>query len=152
MNQFHNQGLQIRAKLTHLLAKINERKFSLKPLLKRCLPVLFAISFATVLLLDNLQSTAQLPPQLPSSATIIQPDILQPRQLPRQEIRGVWVSTNDFNIMRTRSGLKDAVSQLRRLNFNTIYPVVWNSGYTKFPSVTATRAGIPFFFKGTDGQ
>ena len=151
MNQFHNQGLQVRAKLADLFGKLSGRKFPLKQLLKRSFLLVFAISFSTVLLLDNLQSFAQFP-QLPSSATIIQPEILQPRQLPRQEIRGVWVSTNDFNVMKTRSGLKDAVNQLRRLNFNTIYPVVWNSGYTKFPSYTAKRAGIPFFFKGTDGQ
>ena len=151
MNQFHNQGLQVRAKLADLFGKLSGRKFPLKQLLKRSFLLVFAISFSTVLLLDNLQAFAQFP-QLPSSATIIQPEILQPRQLPRQEIRGVWVSTNDFNVMKTRSGLKDAVNQLRRLNFNTIYPVVWNSGYTKFPSYTAKRAGIPFFFKGTDGQ
>ncbi len=157
MNKFQNQSLQVRARLVNLFKKLNCRKLSLKRLLKRSLPLVFAISFSTVLLLDNLPSFAQFTP-----ATIIQPDIiqpeiiqpqiLQPRQLPRQEIRGVWMSTNDFNVLKTRSGAKDAVTQLRGLNFNTIYPVVWNSGYTKFPSYTAKRAGIPFFFKGADGQ
>ncbi len=156
--QFHNQSLQVRARLANLLGKLSGRKFSLKRLLKRCLPLVFAISFSTVLLLDNLQSAiAQYPAPFPPPATIIQPDIIQPeilkpRQLPRQEIRGVWMSTNDFNVLKTRAGARDAVTQLRRLNFNTIYPVVWNSGYTKFPSYTAKRAGIPFFFKGADGH
>jgi uncharacterized lipoprotein YddW (UPF0748 family) len=158
IDQFQNQSLQVRARLVNLFRKLNWRKLSLKRLLKRCLPLVFAISFSTVLFLDNLPSVAQFPPP----ATIIQPEILQPeilepeilqpRQLPRQEIRGVWMSTNDFNVLKTRSSLTDAVNQLRRLNFNTIYPVVWNSGYTKFPSYTAKRAGIPFFFNGTDGQ
>ena len=162
VNKFHNQSLQVPTRLADLFRKLNWRKFSLNRLLKRFLPLVFAISFSTVLLLDNLQlAIASKPPsdiaQLPLPATIIppdiiQPDILHPRQLPRQEIRGVWMSTNDFNVLKTRSGVKDAVTQLRRLNLNTIYPVVWNSGYTKFPSLTAKRAGIPFFFKGADGQ
>lgn len=166
--QIYNQSLQTRTRLANSEENLSKRKFSLKRLLKRCLPLVFAISFSTVLLLDNLPSVAQFPPgatinqpemSLPKISLpkifqpdIFQPEILQPRQLPRQEIRGVWMSTNDFNAIKTRAGTKDAVTQLRRLNFNTIYPVVWNSGYTKFPSYTAKRAGIPFFFKGTDGQ
>ncbi|MEA5597780.1 glycoside hydrolase family 10 protein [Rivularia sp. UHCC 0363] len=153
-NQFETQSLQVRARLVNLFRKLNSLNLATYRLLKRCLPLVFVISFSTVLLLDNLQSAIA---QFPPAATIIQPDIvepeiLQPRQLPRQEIRGVWMSTNDFNVLKTHSGTKDAVTQLRRLNFNTIYPVVWNSGYTKFPSITAKRAGIPFFFKGADGQ
>ena len=149
-NQFHYRSLKAKVplQLTRFFKKLSLRKFSFQRLLKRCLPLIFAISFSTVFLLDNLQSVAQ----LPTSATIIQPEILQPRQLPRQKIRGVWMSTNDFNVLKTRAGVRNAVTQLRNLNFNTIYPVVWNSGYTKFPSYTAKRAGIPFFFKGAEGQ
>ncbi len=44
------------------------------------------------------------------------------------------------------------MSQLRQLNFNTVYPVVWNDGYTHYPSAIMQKMGIPFFFKGTDGQ
>jgi uncharacterized lipoprotein YddW (UPF0748 family) len=103
--------------------------------IKRLLPVLFAISFATVLLLNNLTpGTAQL------------------SQLPHQEIRGVWLTNNDFNILSDRAKLQDTIAQLRRLNFNTIYPVVWNDGYTKYPSAVAKQAGIPFFFKGREGH
>ena len=72
-------------------------------------------------------------------------------QQPRQEIRGVWMTSNDFSILRSREKVNHAMGLLRRLNFNTIYPVVWNSGYTKYPSQTAKRAGIPFFFKGEEG-
>jgi uncharacterized lipoprotein YddW (UPF0748 family) len=39
------------------------------------------------------------------------------------------------------------------MNFNTIYPVVWNSGYALFPSATARQTGIqPFIYKGNEGQ
>jgi len=74
-------------------------------------------------------------------------------QMPRQEIRGVWMTSNDTVILRDRQKVQEAVSQLKRLNFNTIYPVIWNSGYALYPSAVAQRAGIqPFIFKGLEGQ
>ncbi len=102
---------------------------------KRLLPLLFLISFIAVLLLNSFApAIAQLPPQ------------------PRQEIRGVWLSSNDFSVFRNRSKVQAAMSQLRQLNFNTVYPVVWNDGYTHYPSAIMQKMGIPFFFKGVDGQ
>ena len=77
--------------------------------LKRLFPLLILISFIAVLFLDNFN---------PAIA-----------QLPHREIRGVWMTSNDFNTIKDRDKVQDALSQLRRLNFNTIYPVVWNSGY-----------------------
>jgi len=71
----------------------------------------------------------------------------------RSEIRGVWLTNNDLTIMRDRLKLNEALTKLKQLNFNTIYPVVWNSGYAMYPSVTAQKTGIqPFLFKGTEGQ
>ncbi|HEY9626640.1 MAG TPA: glycoside hydrolase family 10 protein [Coleofasciculaceae cyanobacterium] len=97
------------------------------------LPLLFLVSFAAVWLSGGWS---------PAIA-----------QLPRQEIRGVWMTSNDTVIMRDRLKVQDAISQLKRLNFNTIYPVVWNSGYALYPSPTAQKAGIqPFIFKGLEGQ
>ncbi|WP_341528718.1 family 10 glycosylhydrolase [Nostoc sp. UHCC 0302] len=102
---------------------------------KRLLPLLCLISFVAVLLLNSFAPVvAQLPPQ------------------PRQEIRGVWLSGNDFSVFRNRSKVQVAMSQLRQLNFNTVYPVVWNDGYTHYPSAVTQKMGIPFFFKGTEGQ
>ncbi|MEH2453467.1 glycoside hydrolase family 10 protein [Nostoc sp.] len=102
---------------------------------KRLLPLLCLVSFVAVFLLNSFAPTvAQLPPQ------------------PRQEIRGVWLSGNDFSVFRNRSQVLAAMSQLRQLNFNTVYPVVWNDGYTQYPSAIMQKMGIPFFFKGTDGQ
>uniref|UniRef100_A0A832H442 Glycoside hydrolase family 10 protein n=1 Tax=Oscillatoriales cyanobacterium SpSt-402 TaxID=2282168 RepID=A0A832H442_9CYAN len=74
-------------------------------------------------------------------------------QQPRQEIRGVWMTSNDMDTLRDRAKVQEAVSQLRRLNFNTIYPVVWNAGYTTYPSAIAQRQGIQSFtYRGTNGQ
>ncbi|MEL7035164.1 MAG: glycoside hydrolase family 10 protein [Cyanobacteria bacterium J06592_8] len=72
---------------------------------------------------------------------------------PFQEIRGVWMTSNDSDIVRDRPKVQEAVSQLGRLNFNTIYPVVWNSGYAMYPSLVAQEAGIqPFIHRGLQGQ
>ncbi|MGC8454197.1 MAG: glycoside hydrolase family 10 protein [Cylindrospermopsis raciborskii] len=74
-------------------------------------------------------------------------------QMPREEIRGVWVTSNDLNVFKDRAQVKDAVTKLRRLNFNTIYPVVWNSGYVMYPSNVAKSLDIqPFVFRGSDGH
>jgi uncharacterized lipoprotein YddW (UPF0748 family) len=71
----------------------------------------------------------------------------------RQEIRGVWVTNNDMNVLMDHAKMQDAMGQLRRLNFNTVYPVAWNSGYVMYPSAVAEAAGIqPFVFRGLDGQ
>ena len=72
---------------------------------------------------------------------------------PFAEIRGVWMTTNDSDILRDRPQVQEAVSQLGQLNFNTIYPVVWNSGYAWYPSAVAQNAGIqPFINRGLQGQ
>jgi uncharacterized lipoprotein YddW (UPF0748 family) len=101
--------------------------------IKTLFPILFAISFIAVLLTNNL---------IPARA-----------QEPRQEIRGVWMTTNDKDILRDRRKLGDAIAQLKRLNFNTIYPVVWNSGYVMYPSPVAQQREIqPFVYRGLEGQ
>ncbi len=69
------------------------------------------------------------------------------------EIRGVWLTNNDLPMMENRTKLGNAMRQLRALNFNTVYPVIWNSGYVNYPSAVAQRYGIqPFIHKGSDGH
>lgn len=64
-----------------------------------------------------------------------------------QEIRGVWITTNDTDVLIDRPKLENAIGQLARLNLNTIYPVVWNAGYALYPSIVAQRAGIQHFVR-----
>ncbi len=74
-------------------------------------------------------------------------------QTTRPEIRGVWITANDTAMVRDHAKLEAAVNQLAEMNFNTIYPVVWNSGYVQYPSPVAQQAGIqPFVPKGMQGQ
>lgn len=65
---------------------------------------------------------------------------VSPRGGDRSEIRGVWITNVDSAVLFDRAVLQDAMQQLGKLNFNTIYPVVWNWGYTSYPSQVAKRA------------
>lgn len=85
-----------------------------------------------------------------SSVPVAQP---QPLSLNRAEIRGVWMTGNDMPVLRDRDRMQLAVEQLARLNFNTIYPVVWNSGIAYYASASTQRRGIQSFtFRGLQGQ
>lgn len=105
------------------------------------------------------------PPSNPAGNTIkvtlpdpsVKPtDIAVPRPqfpaLPRQEVRGVWITTKDIEILLDRDKLRNAVDQLASVNFNTIYPVVWNSGYALHPSDVARRVGSPHIYRGNQNQ
>ncbi|MBD3883601.1 glycoside hydrolase family 10 protein [Phormidium tenue FACHB-886] len=56
-----------------------------------------------------------------------------------QELRGVWLTNVDSDVLYSRDRLETALDQLASLNFNTIYPAAWNWGYTVYPSPTAQR-------------
>ncbi|MEO0886911.1 MAG: glycoside hydrolase family 10 protein [Cyanobacteria bacterium J06648_10] len=58
---------------------------------------------------------------------------------PARELRGVWLTNIDSDVLFSRSALETALDQLSNLNFNTVYPTVWNWGYTLFPSQVAER-------------
>jgi len=76
-----------------------------------------------------------------------------PPALAQNEIRGVWLTGNDMGTLRSRPRLQAALGELSRLNFNTIYPVVWNGGYAYHTSaVTRQRKIQSFSFKGLEGQ
>lgn len=57
----------------------------------------------------------------------------------KTEVRGIWLTNVDSDVLFSRDRLSDAVQRLARLNFNTIYPTVWNRGYTLYPSTVAER-------------
>ncbi len=69
-----------------------------------------------------------------------------------REIRGVWMTNVDSDVLLTRDKLATAIKDLHDLNFNTIYPVVWNWGYTTYPSQIAKRVvGSSFMPKKSAG-
>ncbi|MGD1904122.1 MAG: glycoside hydrolase family 10 protein [Geitlerinemataceae cyanobacterium] len=54
-----------------------------------------------------------------------------------QELRGVWLTNIDSEVLFSRRALDRGLTRLARLNFNTVYPAVWNWGYTLYPSDVA---------------
>jgi uncharacterized lipoprotein YddW (UPF0748 family) len=75
----------------------------------------------------------------------INPDWVAVAQVPvtvptaTSELRGVWLTNIDSQVLFSTEALTSAVDQLAALNFNTLYPVVWNWGFTLYPSRTAQR-------------
>lgn len=53
------------------------------------------------------------------------------------EIRGVWLTNIDSEVLFDKSTLTQGINSLSQLNFNTLYPTVWNWGYTLYPSQVA---------------
>lgn len=58
---------------------------------------------------------------------------------PSREIRGVWLTNVDSPVLFQRDRLQQAINELAVHHFNTLYPVVWNWGYTTYPSAVAHR-------------
>jgi uncharacterized lipoprotein YddW (UPF0748 family) len=58
---------------------------------------------------------------------------------PSNELRGVWMTNIDSEVLFSRAALEPALNKLADLNFNTVYPTIWNWGYTLFPSRVAQR-------------
>ncbi|MGB3494267.1 MAG: family 10 glycosylhydrolase, partial [Elainellaceae cyanobacterium] len=56
------------------------------------------------------------------------------------ELRGVWLTNIDSDVLFSPSHLNTSLEQLAHLHFNTVYPSVWNWGYTLFPSPVAEQA------------
>ena len=58
------------------------------------------------------------------------------------ELRGVWVSDVDSQVMHSRANMAALAERIAALNMNALYPVVWSQGETFYPSdVMATYAG-----------
>lgn len=62
-----------------------------------------------------------------------------PTPNPITELRGVWLTNVGSSVLFLPWGVQRAMRQLAELNFNTVYPVVWNRGHTFYPSPAAQR-------------
>ena len=51
-----------------------------------------------------------------------------------EPLRGVWLTNIDSEILFDSLKTKEALLKLKNAGFNTVYPVVWNDGYTLYPS------------------
>jgi uncharacterized lipoprotein YddW (UPF0748 family) len=71
---------------------------------------------------------------IPETKGLIADRYIPDRTTVTKEIRGVWLTNIDSDVLFDRTRLSNAVKELARLNFNTLYPTVWNWGYTLYPS------------------
>jgi len=52
-------------------------------------------------------------------------------------VKGVWLTHVDSDVLFSSQSTRSALSDLKNLGFNTVYPTVWNDGYTLYPSAVA---------------
>lgn len=82
---------------------------------------------------------------LPETTALVADQYIAGVEAPRSEIRGVWLTNVDSEAMFERDRLANTVQELAQRRFNTIYPAVWNWGYTLYPSKVAEQViGVPF--------
>jgi uncharacterized lipoprotein YddW (UPF0748 family) len=51
-----------------------------------------------------------------------------------KKIRGVWLTTAASDVLDSKNNIVEAMKLLADTGFNTVFPVVWNNGYTLYPS------------------
>jgi uncharacterized lipoprotein YddW (UPF0748 family) len=56
-----------------------------------------------------------------------------------RELRGVWLTNVDSEVLFSRENLENGFEQLGQCHFNTIYPTVWHSGFSLFNSDVCHR-------------
>jgi uncharacterized lipoprotein YddW (UPF0748 family) len=70
----------------------------------------------------------------PDQKKIPLPGFDKRQQATTEELRGVWLTNIDSNVLFSQAALDSAFAKLDELNFTTVYPVVFNGGFTLYPS------------------
>ena len=61
-----------------------------------------------------------------------------------QNIQGVWIANHPHSqVLTSRENINKAIQYLKKSGFNTIFPVVWNRGYTLYPSEVMQNYQFP---------
>ena len=70
--------------------------------------------------------------------------VVAPPPTESQEIRGVWiVDYAHSSVLRSAENIKNALNFLQDNGFNTVFPAIWNRGFTAFPSEVMEGHGFP---------
>jgi uncharacterized lipoprotein YddW (UPF0748 family) len=75
-----------------------------------------------------------------SGLTIVPQSLSQSAQRSTPELRGVWLTNIDSDVLFSKDQLNKGIKRLAKLNFNTVYPTVWSWGHTLYPSQVALQA------------
>ncbi|MBG1257718.1 glycoside hydrolase family 10 protein [Nostoc commune] len=92
---------------------------------RRCVSYLLCLGLIATLTVFSLFSVSSLPVYSQNISPLT------------TEIRGVWLTNVASGVLFVPWGINRAINQLSALNFNTIYPVVWNRGHTFYKSAVA---------------
>jgi len=57
----------------------------------------------------------------------------------KSELRAVWLTNVDSNVLFSDQTIADAMDYLGSIGVNVVFPVVYNKGYTLYPSATMSR-------------
>ncbi|MCX8011374.1 MAG: family 10 glycosylhydrolase [Ignavibacteria bacterium] len=71
----------------------------------------------------------------------------------KEELRAVWLTSVDSYVLYSDKNIADAMDYLASIGINVVFPVVWNKGYTLYPSdVMQNTFGVPIWqtFAGRD--
>ena len=55
------------------------------------------------------------------------------------ETRGIWLTTTDSKVLRSKQRIAEAMDLLAETGFNVVFPVVWNKAVTLYPSQTMQK-------------
>ncbi|RMH63676.1 MAG: hypothetical protein D6685_07580, partial [Bacteroidetes bacterium] len=61
---------------------------------------------------------------------------LQAQHEPVRELRAVWITNVASDVMSSRVKIAEAMDSLKAAGINVVFPVVWNKGFTLYPSPT----------------
>jgi uncharacterized lipoprotein YddW (UPF0748 family) len=65
-----------------------------------------------------------------------------------KELRALWMTNTGSQALSSAANTKEALQKIQKAGFNTAYVVVWNKGYTLYPSDVAQKATGQKFFPG----
>jgi len=65
---------------------------------------------------------------------------------PLEEMRAIWITNVDSDVLMTDAKIAEAMDYLESIGINVVFPVVWNKGFTIYPSaVMDAEFGIPIW-------
>ena len=101
--------------------------------------ILTSLGLAIALMINfPFWAIAQTPPNNNAASNTVDQSTINPiRPTNNNELRGIWLTNVDSDVLFSKQSLEQAIKRLKRLKFNTIYPTVWNGGYTLYPSKVA---------------
>lgn len=75
------------------------------------------------------------------------------RNKPTQELRGVWIANLPHSeVLSSNNNINRALDFLEKMRFNVVFPVVWNRGYTLYPSEVMRQLGVDSIYPDFRGR